>query len=95
MLFLLIIYRLIRKYGNTTLNLRVISTIHISSSKAAIRLYASKTTTAVQFYPKCKPNNILILQGEIVNANKTLIAQRLCAFLALAQLLINFVFLFF
>ena len=47
------------------------------------------------FIRKCKPNNSLVLQGEISNANKTLIAERLCAVLALAQLLRNFVFLFF
>ena len=47
------------------------------------------------FIRKGKPNNSLVLLGKISNANKTLIAQRLCAFLALAQLLRNFVFLFF
>ena len=47
------------------------------------------------FIRKRKPNNSLVLQAKISNANKMFITQRLCAFLALAQLLRNFVFLFF
>ena len=47
------------------------------------------------FILKCKPYNSLVLQAKITNANKMLITQKLCAFLALAQLLRNFVFLFF
>ena len=44
------------------------------------------------FIRKSKPNSSLVLQAKISNANKMLITQRLCAFLALAQLLRNFVF---
>ena len=39
------------------------------------------------FILKCKPYNSLVLQVKTTNANKMLITQRLCAFLALAQLL--------
>ena len=39
------------KIGSNTLNLRVISTIHISSTKAATRHMFQKTTKAVQLYP--------------------------------------------
>ena len=47
------------------------------------------------FILKCKSYISLVLQARTTNANKMLITQRLCAFLALAQLLRNFVFLFF
>ena len=94
MLFLLIIYRLIWKYGNATLNLRVISTIHISSTKQQYARMFQKQLRQCNFILKCKSNNSLVLQARTTNANKILITQRLCAFLALAQLLRNFVFLF-
>ena len=47
------------------------------------------------FIFKCKPYNSLVKQAKTTNANKMLITQRLCAFLALAQLLRNFAVLFF
>ena len=88
MLFLLIVYRLKQKYGNITLNLRVISTINTSSTKAAIRRMFQKQLKQCNFIRKCKPNNSLhvVLQAKFTNANKMLIAQSLCAFLALARL---------
>ena len=40
----------------------------------------------------CKPNNSLTLQAKIENANNMLITLRLCALLALAQLVGKFCF---
>ena len=68
---------------------------NISSTKAAIRRMFQKLLRQCNFIRKSKPNNSLVLQPNIANENKMLITQRLCAFFALAQLLKNFVFLFF
>ena len=54
-----------------------------------------KQLVQCNFIGKCKPNNSLVLQAKISNANKKLITQRLRPFLALSQLLRNFAFLFF
>ena len=72
-----------------------LSTIHISSTKQQYARIFQKQLRQCNFILKCKSNNSLVLQARTTNANKMLITQRLCAFLALAQLLRNFVFLFF
>ena len=69
--------------------------MHISSTKQQYAGMFQKQLRQCNFILKCKSYNSLVLQARTINANKMLITQRLCAFLALAQLLRNFVFLFF
>ena len=69
--------------------------MHISSTKQQYARMFQKQLRQCNFIRKCKSYNSLVLQARTTNANKMLITQRLCAFLALAQLLRNFVFLFF
>ena len=69
--------------------------MHISSNKAAIHHMFQKQLRQSNFIRKCKPNNSSVLQAKISNVNKMLITPMLCTFLALAQLLRHFVFVFF
>ena len=98
MLFLLMIYSLLRKYGNTTSNLRVhqiygynTTTLQSSTLQQYARMF-QKQLRQCNFIRKCKPRYSLALPAYITNANKMLITQRLWAFLAPAQLRRNFVF---